>query len=116
MNAEPPSEPRPEPSLPRVLLVAPLLTAGFAILSLIFTMSVVPRRTEGIRDVPDISWPAYAMIGNLIPIMCSILVLGFIFRGARDRIIAWMIAALFCYIAHETFLTNLLRRDFIGKF
>ena len=116
MTAGPTSESKPQRSLARVLVVAPLVTIGLAILSLITTVSVVPRRSEGIRDVPNVPWPVYAAIGNLIPIIGSILILGFVFRGSRDRIIAWIIAALFCYIAHETFLTNLLRRDFIGKF
>ena len=79
-------------------------------------MSLVPRRSEGIRDVPDISWSTYAMIGNLIPILGSLILLGCIFRATRERLLAWVVAAVFCYIAHETFLTNMLRRDFIGKF
>lgn len=105
-----------QPSIFRVLAIAPILTLVFAVASLLATTSFVPRRSEGIRDVPDVAWSTYALIGNTIPILGSLILLAIIFRTLRDRILAWVIAAVFCYIAHATFLTNLLRRDFIGEF
>ncbi|EGF28289.1 hypothetical protein RBWH47_05785 [Rhodopirellula baltica WH47] len=48
--------------------------------------------------------------------MISLVIVALFFRKPRHRILAWILAALTCYIAHEMFVTNLLRRDFIGKF
>ena len=84
----------------RVLCVSPNLTLALAVASIVATTSFVPRRSEGIRDVPDVSWSTYAIVGNTIPILGSLILLAFIFRTPRDRILAWILAAVFCYIAH----------------
>jgi hypothetical protein len=79
-------------------------------------MSFVPRQLEGMRSVPTVSWQAYALIGNFLPLVSSLIVLALLHRNSRQRLVAWMVAGLLCYFAHEMFLTYLLRRDFIGKF
>ncbi len=97
------------------LVVSPVVTIVSAIVSLACTMFFVPRRSTGNVEVPDVSWPAYVFIGNGLAIGLSLLVLGWIYRSRRERVLAWLTAAVFLYLAHATFLTTLLRRDFIGK-
>lgn len=100
-----------------VLIVAPMLTLGLAVASVVGFITLVPRREiGGGRSVPEISWSAYGLLGNLVPFLISLVIVALFFRKPRHRILAWILAALTCYIAHEMFVTNLLRRDFIGKF
>ncbi|MEP0425945.1 hypothetical protein [Rhodopirellula bahusiensis] len=104
-------------SIVRVLFVAPLLTFGFDIVSVVGLVTLIPRhKIGGGRFVPAIGWPTYGLLGNLIPFAISLFVLALLYRRPRHRVLAWILAALTCYIAHEMFVTNLLRRDFIGKF
>ena len=104
-------------SLARVMMIAPTVTFVLAVVSVLTLVTLVPRRDiGGGRSVPEIAWPTYALVGNFVPFAVSIVVLAFLFRTSRHRILAWIISGITCYITHEMFVTNLLRRDFIGKF
>jgi len=103
-------------SFARVLLVAPAVTFGFTIATLVALMTFVPRRADNIRSVPDVAWPTYAAIGNFAPLLLSLIVLTLLFRKPNRRIVAWAIAVLVCYVAHVFFVSDLLHRDYVGKF
>lgn len=102
-------------SLIRVVVITPVVSFSLAIASIIVLVTFVPRRAEGIRLVPIVDWTTYALIGNFVPLLLSLITLSFLFRSPRQRTASWLLAALICYVLHEMFVTNLLRRDFIGK-
>jgi hypothetical protein len=103
-------------SLIRVVVITPIVSFSLAIASIIALVTFVPRRAEGIRFVPIVDWTTYVLIGNFAPFLLSLITLSFLFRSPRQRIVSWLLAASLCYVLHEMFVTNLLRRDFIGKF
>lgn len=116
MRSQTSTETKPrESSFVVVLLCTTALTLSMTLICLAATMTLVPRRSENVRQVPDIEWSTYAAIGSLLPILTSLVLLGYIFRTPRGRVTAWIIAGIICFLTHES-LTELLRRDFIGKF
>ena len=103
-------------SLLSVILIAPVMTTCVILVSTLCLMTAVPRRVEGSREVPDLNWITYALMGNMIPLFVALIFSCLTYQTMRQRTLACLIVLVSCYVAHEMFLTNLLRRDFIGKF
>lgn len=97
-------------------VVSGLITFICALMSLFCAMAFVPRRAEGFRTVPDVSWPVYYWLGHLPALVVPLIILALLYRRTRERVLTWAIAAFVFLLAHDVFLGHLLRRDYIGKF
>jgi len=88
-----------------------LLTYGAALL---FTMAVVPRVSEGIRNVVNLPWPLYVAIPTT---MAFVSLAAFSVLVPRQKWSSFFIIGFNLAVAASTCIgSGLLRRDYIGKF
>lgn len=80
----------------------------------VVTMSVVPRKAEGIRNVVDLPWPVYVMLPATFAFL-PLVILGLTVPKRN-----WSLFFIVGFIMTVTALTNsgseLLHRDYMGKF
>ena len=106
----------PEPGTPSCALVGlggsfGFLTYGAAFL---FTMAVVPRVSEGVRNVVNLPWPVYVAIPTT---MAFVALAAFSVLIPRRKRSSFFIVGFNLAVAASTCVGSaLLRRDYIGKF
>jgi len=82
--------------------------------SLAIAMGYVPRHAEGIRQVVSIPWPAYVILPGALAFL-PLIAIGFMIPSRKWNaafIIGFNLAIAICAFG----ASELLRRDYIGKF
>ena len=110
-----PAESKPEP--PLRLTVLWCVPGGMLayIFALTLVSSVVPRHSEGVRDVVAIPWPIFATIPWLTAAVLGTGLVVILLRGARTRLVAFLLLVITIAVCNSL-AVGLLRRDYIGKF
>jgi hypothetical protein len=81
----------------------------------IVLISAVPRRSEGVREVADISWPVFASFPATVSVIALLAVLFIPLPRRLSRIVILLAAGLAVMLSAMLTL-DLIRRDFEGKF
>lgn len=84
------------------------------LVAFVVTMSFVPRKAQGIRNVVDLPWQVYVMLP------ATLTFLPFVILGLTVPKRSWSLFFIVGFIMTVAALTDsgceLLRRDYIGKF
>ena len=80
----------------------------------VLTMALAPRRAENLRDVVDLPWAVYVTLPTALAgvVLCVVGLLG---RRSHFRPYGLFAAGL-AVVLCTYFMTELLRRDYIGEF
>ncbi len=77
---------------------------------------VVPRKAEGVRNVPVVSWVVYSGLALAIPIAVSIAIMFVFFRSWKQRFALSFAVLTIWSSVFGLFVWDILLRDFKGKF
>lgn len=100
----------------RTGLLVVLITVVSGILSTTMLSVVVPRKAEGVRNVPVVSWVVYSGLALAIPIAVSIAIMFVFFRSWKQRFALSFAVLTIWSSVFGLFVWDILLRDFKGKF
>ena len=97
------------------LLLATIFVVASASISIAVLRASVPRRQEGVRDVPVVSWTPYAGAAFAVPATLTIACVCLIYTGWKRRIVISLAALTIWSLLYGFVVWDLLLRDFKGK-